>query len=110
MGTMEWPHPHSSFLRSGSHLGGGHMGGGLDPVLLSHIALRPGPTLPNTAFSTRDSDQNYCLDTPSSPSAASLFFLVARPAELGGCWGWEWGQWEIAGLGFSLRLTQSLGT
>ena len=51
MGTMEWPHPLSSSLLSGSHLGGGHMGSRLAPLLLPQITLSPGPNPPNPVFS-----------------------------------------------------------
>lgn len=90
MGTMEWPHPLSSSLLSGSHLGGGHMGSRLAPLLLPQITLSPGPNPPNPVFSTRDSDQSCCLDTPFlpwHPYFFFFFFLVACPAELGWYWG-----------------------
>lgn len=87
MGTMEWPHPHSSSLLSGSHLGGVTWAVDLPLCCCLKITPSPGPNPPNPIFSTRDSDQSGCLDTPFLPFPGIPIFLGACPAELGRYWG-----------------------
>ena len=74
MGTMEWPHPHSSSLLSGSHLGGVTWAVDL-PLCCCLKSLRVqalARRIPSSAPGTAIRAAVWTL--PFSPSLASLFF------------------------------------